>query len=96
VTRNHRLEDGLAVLRLAARGMSNPQIGTVLHISSESVKGRLHRLYALLGAVNVAHAVVIAGMERLLSPEDLRAAAATRRPGWVEDGSALRRLQKEA
>jgi DNA-binding CsgD family transcriptional regulator len=79
---DRHLEEGMAALRLTARGMSNPEIGAVLHISSESVKGRLHRLYALLGAVNATHAVVIAGMERLLSPEDLRAAAEARRPGW--------------
>lgn len=96
MTHNSRLEDGIAVLRLAARGMTNPQIGAELHITAETVKGRLGRLYTILGAVNVAHAVVIAGVERLLSPEDLRAAAATRRPGWGEDSGAQRRQQKEA
>jgi len=96
MTRNSRLEDGLAVLRLAARGMSNPEIGAALYITAETVKGRLHRLYTILGAVNLAHAVVIAGVERLLSPEDLRAAVATRRPGWSEDGITQRRQQKEA
>lgn len=95
MTHNSRLEDGLAVLRLAARGMSNPQIGAELHITAETVKGRLSRLYMILGAVSLAHAVVIAGVERLLSPEDLREAAATRRPGWG-DSAVQQRQQKEA
>lgn len=95
MTHSSRLEDGLAVLRLAARGMTNPQIGAELYITAETVKGRLSRLYAILGAVTLAHAVVIAGVERLLSPEDLRAAAETRRPGWGEDDRAVQRRQQK-
>lgn len=79
---NHDLELGLEALRYIARGWSAGETGEQLRLSTETVKSRLRRLYGILGARNAAHAVAIAGMQRLLTPEDLKAALADRRAGW--------------
>lgn len=88
MSRERDLAVGIAVLRLVARGWSAKQIGAVLDISAITVDRRLRQLYGILGARTAAHAVAIAGMERLLSGDDLRAAAADRRIGWkpLEEG----------
>lgn len=70
---------GAEVLRYTARGYSYAETGTALGISADAVKSRHTRLYELLGARNAAHAVVIAGVEGLLSRDDLKAAFADRR-----------------
>ena len=80
--KSNELALGLEALRLAARGLTNPQIAAVLHLNVDTIKGRLHKLYVLIGARNAAHAVVIASVERLLTVEDVRAAVADRRVGW--------------
>lgn len=74
---------GLEALRLAMRGYGHAAIAAELRLPSDTVKGRLRRLYTQLGARNAAHAVAIAGVEGLLSRDDLRAAVADRRPGWT-------------
>lgn len=79
---NTRLDDGIETLRYIARGWSAGEAAREIGISEAAAKTRLRRLYGLLGARNAAHAVAIAGMQRLLSAEDLRAAVADRRVGW--------------
>lgn len=82
MNRSIQFAEGIAVLRLTARGWPQPEIAAELHMTVDVVKRRLRFLYEVLGARNSAHAVAIAGMERVLSAEDLRAAVADRRPGW--------------
>lgn len=53
------------VLVLAAQGLSNAAIGTVLHIGEDSVKTHMRRVFHLLGARNRAHAVHIAHQLRI-------------------------------
>jgi DNA-binding CsgD family transcriptional regulator len=77
-----RLADGLEALRYVARGWSGADTGRAIGISEAAVRTRLRRLYVLLGARDAAHAVAIAGVQRLLTAEDLRAAVAERRAGW--------------
>lgn len=79
---NTRLADGIEVLRYIARGWSAAEAADALGIAEDTAKSRLRRLYGLLGARNAAHAVAIAGVQRLLTAEDLRAAVADRRVGW--------------
>lgn len=76
------LAKGAPVLALLARGWTSKHAAGHLGLSESTVDRRLKRLYAALGARNAAHAVAIAGLQRLLTPEDLRAAAADRRDGW--------------
>ena len=73
------LDPGLEVLRMYARGMTGTEIGAVLHIAPGSVRSRMKRLYRHLGARSIAQAVVIAGIEGLLTREDLRVAYEDRR-----------------
>jgi DNA-binding NarL/FixJ family response regulator len=72
-------ERGIAVLRLLARGMLRPDIAKVLGLSQAGVRSRANRIYAELGARNATHAVVIAAIDGLLTPADLRAAYEDRR-----------------
>jgi DNA-binding CsgD family transcriptional regulator len=44
-------------LRLLSHGLTDQQVGTRLDISHHSVKSRLRRAYARLGALDRAHAV---------------------------------------
>ncbi|MFG2759050.1 response regulator [Streptomyces wuyuanensis] len=60
-------ERDLQVLRLIARGLSNADIGTALHISEGTVKGQVSRLLAKLEADNRVQAARLAyraGLER--------------------------------
>lgn len=77
------IAEGIEVLRLLARGWTPTQVATQLRISDTTVSRRLRKLYGVLGA---AHAVAIAGVQRLLAPEDLRAALEDRRTGWKPEG----------
>lgn len=70
---------GLQVLRLVARGLTTQQAAVRLGISTAAAGGRLRDLYRALGARCMAHAVVIASIDGLLIPEDLRAAYGDRR-----------------
>jgi len=79
---NTRLNDGIEALRYIARGWSGADTGRAIGISEDAVRTRLRRLYSVLGARNAAHAIAIAGVQRLLTAEDLRAAVADRRLGW--------------
>ncbi len=49
----------LDVLRLAAEGMTNSEIGRVLHISTETVKSHICHALEELGALNRTHAVAL-------------------------------------
>ena len=53
----------LQVLELIARGNGNKQIGAVLNLSEDTVKGHLRSIMDKLGANNRTHAVTI-GIER--------------------------------
>lgn len=88
MSRERDLTNGLEALRLIAQGRSTVEIARELHLALDTIKGRLRRLYGLLGARNAAHAVAIAGMERLLSAEDLLAALGNRRVGWKPEEEA--------
>lgn len=48
------------VLRLVAEGMTNAEIGRVLHVSIETVKSNLRSILAFYGARNRSHAVALA------------------------------------
>lgn len=69
----------LQVLRLSARGMQRPDIAEELGISEAAVKGRLRRPFLQLRARTTGHAIVIAAIDGLLTPADLRAAYEDRR-----------------
>jgi len=56
-------ERELEVLRLAARGLTNKQIGHDLHISDRTVQNHLANIYAKLGAASRTEAVT-AGLQR--------------------------------
>lgn len=45
------------ILRMVCWGLSNSQIGRVLHISEDTVKTHMRRMMHRLGATNRAHAV---------------------------------------
>ncbi len=83
-----RIARGVEALRYIARGWSAAQTARHLGIADGTVDRRLRHLYGILGARNAAHAVAIAGMQRLLSADDLRAAAAERVPGWKPEDAA--------
>lgn len=57
----------LAVLRLLAKGNANDAIARRLHVSTDTVKTHLRRIYRRLGAQDRAHAVGI-GYETGLLP----------------------------
>jgi len=96
VSYDNRLALGIEILRLLAQGSTTGEAAQALHISEDAAKSRLHRLYAVLGARTVAHAVVIAGMERLLTAGDMREAFDVRRPQWSPGLLERARQQKEA
>ena len=50
-------------LRLIAKGLSAPQIGRTLHLSTATVKTHLHHIYEKLGVSERAEAVA-EGMRR--------------------------------
>ena len=50
-------EDDLAILRLAAEGSTNREIGIALNRSEIAIKKRFQSIFAKLGAVDRAHAV---------------------------------------
>lgn len=50
----------LEAIRLAADGMTNPEIAERMGIGPESVKTHLHQAYGKLGACNRTHAVRLA------------------------------------
>lgn len=82
MTTSDRIARGVESLRYIARGWSQAQIATQLGVADATIDRRLRHLYGILGAKNAAHAVAIAGMTRLLSADDLKAAVAERRSGW--------------
>jgi len=57
----------LEVLRLAAEGQTNKQIGRELHVSAETVKTHLAHIFQTLDAVDRTHAAVIAIRHGLIS-----------------------------
>jgi len=62
-------ERELEVLRLAAQGMGNKQIGTTLSISDRTVQGHLANIYAKLHVTTRTEAVLFALRERWISLE---------------------------
>jgi DNA-binding NarL/FixJ family response regulator len=56
-------ERELAVLRLAARGQTNKQIGQGLHLSDRTVQNHLANIYAKLGVASRTAAVTV-GLQR--------------------------------
>lgn len=56
----------LEVIKLAAQGFTNSEIGEFLHIGVNSVKDRLKNAFARLGAANRAEAVNIASSAGLI------------------------------
>ena len=50
-------EDDRAILRLAAQGSTNREIGLAMHRSEIAIKKRLQSIFTKLGAVDRAHAV---------------------------------------
>jgi DNA-binding CsgD family transcriptional regulator len=79
------IENGLEALRLYVRGMSATDVAAALHVEPSSVRGRLKRLYAALGARDMVHAVVICAIDGQLTREDLRVAYEDRRDGSFRD-----------
>jgi two-component system, NarL family, response regulator LiaR len=63
-------ERELAVLRLAARGQTNKQIGVELQISDRTVQNHLANIYAKLGAASRTEAVTAALQRGLISLAD--------------------------
>lgn len=57
-------ERELEVLRLAAKGMGNKQIGVALSISDRTVQGHLANIYAKLGVTTRTEAVLYAVREK--------------------------------
>lgn len=72
----------LDVLRAAARGLGNKQIGLELGMSPRTVQTHLSRVFAKLGVASRTEAVLVAMRERLVRP-DLRgpSGGAPLRPG---------------
>lgn len=61
----------LEILRLAANGHTNAEIGRDLWIAEESVKSHMQNIYAALGARDRAHAVAIALVRGLIGPHEI-------------------------
>ena len=59
-------ERELEVLRLAARGQTNKQIGVALHISDRTVQNHLANIYAKLGVASRTEAVTAALQRNLI------------------------------
>lgn len=60
MTRARKLTDrNLQILALVADGYTDREIGRELHVTCDTVKAHLRRVYALLGATGRAHAVAI-------------------------------------
>lgn len=66
------------VLQLVAAGLTNVEIGRILWLSPDTVKGHLRRLLADMGARNRAHAVAIA-----LAPHGIELTRLRGRPALV-------------
>jgi NarL family two-component system response regulator LiaR len=62
-------ERELEVLRLAARGQTNKQIGAALHISDRTVQNHLANIYAKLGVASRTEAVTMGLQRNLISLE---------------------------
>ncbi|MFD9072844.1 response regulator transcription factor [Streptomyces lasiicapitis] len=62
----------LEVLRLAANGYTNVEIGRKLWISEESVKSHLRLAYHRLGARDRTHAVAICLVRGLIHPHEIQ------------------------
>jgi len=58
----------LEVVKLAAQGFTNREIGDILHIGVNSVKDRLKTAFSRLGATNRAEAVNLARNDGLIDP----------------------------
>jgi DNA-binding NarL/FixJ family response regulator len=63
-------ERELAVLRLAARGQTNKQIGAALQISDRTVQNHLANIYAKLGVASRTEAVTAALQRSLIALSD--------------------------
>lgn len=87
MNRERALTDGLEALRLIVRGHTATSAADAMYLSADVVRLRLRILYRILGARTAAHAVAIAGMQRLLTAEDLKAAVTDRRTGSTEEGA---------
>ncbi|MFI8872429.1 response regulator transcription factor [Streptomyces sp. NPDC055243] len=61
----------LQVLRLAANGHSNADIGRLLWISEDSVKTHVRLAYDQLGARDRAHAIAICLVRGLIHPHEI-------------------------
>ena len=62
-------ERHMDVLRLAADGLTDIQIGQALHISVGTVASHMTAIYARMGAHNRAHAVALAFRRKMLTIE---------------------------
>jgi DNA-binding CsgD family transcriptional regulator len=60
------------VLRAAANGLPNAQIGTHLFLTTDTVKSHLARTYKKLGARDRAHAVALGLQQGVLTLRDVR------------------------
>ncbi len=67
VTSDALTERELEVLRLAARGQTNKQIGVALHISDRTVQNHLANIYAKLGVASRTEAVTVGLQRNLIS-----------------------------
>jgi NarL family two-component system response regulator LiaR len=67
VTSDALSERELEVLRLAARGQTNKQIGVALHISDRTVQNHLANIYAKLGVASRTEAVTVGLQRNLIS-----------------------------
>ena len=54
------------VLSLVAAGLSNPQIGTELGLSTSNIRGHLNRISHVIGTGNRCHMVLIALRARVI------------------------------
>ena len=62
-------ERHLEVLRLAADGLTDAQIGQALHISDGTVSSHMVAIFSRMGARNRAHAVALAFRRKMLTVE---------------------------
>ena len=65
-------ERELAVLRLAAQGQTNKQIGAELHISDRTVQNHLANVYGKLGVASRTEAVTVALQRNLITLQSER------------------------